>query len=276
VIPERYIELIQQEIDGCNTPAQSAELRAYLEKHPEGLRCFNELNELSRSFGKMGQVEPPPELRALILERIAAVDGMRRTAADQRDPGGEPWAGIRTHVPSHGGARRTSRWNLGFTLAAFAAGVVVGIFVLGALLRIHPGTSPSALEELYGTMISRSGNKGLVETFPFDGGEVALTGSATVRTDGERVMTDLELQCPESVQVVFEYGDGARFEGVQTLKGDHYTINSTNGSTSLHLGETAHVAVFLTRTDRAPVHLSMKILSGENTVFQKTILSERN
>jgi hypothetical protein len=272
VIPDKYIELIHQEIDGTNTPKQSAELRDYMKQHPEGLHCFNELNELTRSFTKMGQIDPPPQLRSLILARIAA-SSMHPAHAADADSDQNPWVGSLTRDSSSVARRWGNRWNLGI---AFAAGLVVGLFLVGALMKGLPGTSPYDLDKLRGTITSSSGQADFIEQIPIDGGDDSLTGSATVHKAGERIMTGLELQSAESVQVVFTYSDNVRFDGVKALNDENYTINIENGSTSLHLSGTVQAAVFLTQTDRAPAHVSMKILSAENTIFEKALLSGRN
>lgn len=272
MIPDKYVELINQEIDGTNTPAQSAELREYLKKHPEGLRYFNELNELTRSFDKMGQIDPPPQLRSLILSRIAASGADTRPAAEAVSDK-NAWAGRLTRGASAGGRRRTLKWNLGI---AFAAGLVVGICLIGALMNALPGTPSYDLDKLYGTITSGSGDADFIEEFPLDGGEYSLTGSAAVHEDGERLMTGINLQSDHPVQVVFTYGDNVQFDAVKALNDENYTIDIQDGSTSLHLSGTVHAAVFLTHTDRAPVHVTMKILSGENTIFEKALFSRRN
>ncbi|MFH1755893.1 MAG: hypothetical protein ABIA59_09340, partial [Candidatus Latescibacterota bacterium] len=82
MIPDKYMELINQEIDGTNSSARSAELGEYMKEHPEALRCFDELNELTRSFSQMGAVDPPAELRALILSRIAESAAERSLAVE--------------------------------------------------------------------------------------------------------------------------------------------------------------------------------------------------
>jgi hypothetical protein len=276
VIPDKYIELINQEIDGANTPQQSAELRDYLKGHPEGLRCFDELNELTRSFHKMGQIDPPPQLRSLILARIAASgvgSSHEHSPAAEMDHGTGSMAGVRAHGTSADGRRRGFRWSLGF---AFAAGLVVGICLVGVFMKALPGTSSHDLDKLYGTITSGSGKADFIDEFPIDGRDGSLTGSATVHMDGERIMTGIELQSEEPVQVVFMYTHNVQFDGVKALNNENYTIDIQDGSTSLHLSGTVHAAVFLTQKDRAPVHMSMKILSGENAVFEKTLFTGRN
>jgi len=80
MIEKRYIELINGEIDGVNTPEESSELRRYLEAHPEAQRYYDELSDIGRTFAEMKDLDPPKELRESILGSVA-----RRRPRPQRE-----------------------------------------------------------------------------------------------------------------------------------------------------------------------------------------------
>ena len=70
MIDEKYIELMNKEIDGLNTPQESAELKSYLKDEPEAQKQFNNLLDVSKSLEQLEEIEPSPELKKSIINSI--------------------------------------------------------------------------------------------------------------------------------------------------------------------------------------------------------------
>ena len=64
------VELIQQEIDGANTPDGSAACRSLLEQDAEARALEAELRQVTRFLGRVEQRHPPPGLRQAILNAL--------------------------------------------------------------------------------------------------------------------------------------------------------------------------------------------------------------
>src|SRR5256885_2269692 len=64
------VELIQQEIDGANTPEGSAALRLLIEQNPEAGAMAAELRRVAALFGQVAEREPPARLRRAILDAL--------------------------------------------------------------------------------------------------------------------------------------------------------------------------------------------------------------
>ncbi len=64
------IELIQREIDGANTPDESAAFRSLLEKDPEARALEADLRQVTALLGRVEERAPPPHLRRAILEAL--------------------------------------------------------------------------------------------------------------------------------------------------------------------------------------------------------------
>ena len=64
------IELIHREIDGANTPEESAAFRWLMEGHPEARVLAAEMRQVTRLLDGVGEREPPPHLRRAILEAL--------------------------------------------------------------------------------------------------------------------------------------------------------------------------------------------------------------
>ncbi len=64
------VELIQQEIDGANTPEGSAAVRSLMEQDPEARAMTAELRRVAGLFGQVAQREPPARLKRAILDAL--------------------------------------------------------------------------------------------------------------------------------------------------------------------------------------------------------------
>src|SRR5438034_688533 len=64
------IDLIQQEIDGANTPEGSAALRSLMEQNPEAGAMAVELRRVAALFGQVAEREPPARLKRAILDAL--------------------------------------------------------------------------------------------------------------------------------------------------------------------------------------------------------------
>src|SRR6266496_2562481 len=70
MLSREQIELIQQEIDGANTPAGSAAVRSLLAQDPEARAMAAELRRVAALFGEVAEREPPARLKRAILDAL--------------------------------------------------------------------------------------------------------------------------------------------------------------------------------------------------------------
>ena len=64
------IELIHREIDGANSPEESAAVRSLMGQYPEARALAAELRHVTRLLDGVGEREPPPHLKRAILEAL--------------------------------------------------------------------------------------------------------------------------------------------------------------------------------------------------------------
>jgi len=67
---ERYIELMNKEIDGLNTPSESRNLQTYLNSDSEAKNFFDDLQRTAKVLQGVEEKEPPSYLRNHILNSI--------------------------------------------------------------------------------------------------------------------------------------------------------------------------------------------------------------
>ncbi|HKC23555.1 MAG TPA: hypothetical protein VKF32_02380 [Thermoanaerobaculia bacterium] len=180
-------DLIQREIDGANSPSESARLKELLERDPEAKARFEALRRVSAALERAERLEPPA---VLARDVMAAVRRGAGTATPRVRFGG--LAAIKSFTPRH--------------ILAFAATFVLGVG-LGALLLKAPALSSRAdRAALSGTALSRNrvaASKGGIQIFS----EGGVHGEATTRVDGDLLKVELELDSTRPVDVTLE-GDG--------------------------------------------------------------------
>src|SRR6266511_3898713 len=64
------IELIHREIDGVNTPDESAAFRSLIQENPEARALEAELRQVTAHFERWEEREPPPHLKQAILDAL--------------------------------------------------------------------------------------------------------------------------------------------------------------------------------------------------------------
>ncbi len=159
MIEAEYAELIQRELDGELSETETARLQRYLSEHREARELRAELQKVCAMLERVPAVEPAPNLKKAILNRL-------------------PGAGSASVAkPS---LRRKSGWlSGGFRFGwavAFAGGVVIGLLLaglnLGQLVQTDRGdlsgamvtpVPPPAFEDVDAVEVALDGQRGRLE-----------------------------------------------------------------------------------------------------------------
>jgi hypothetical protein len=163
--------LIHAELDGDLSSQQRAELARLLLADPQMRALRDELRSLCSRLDAVGQVEPPPQLKDSILDRLPSVPV----------------------VTSH---RKASygRWRL--------AAMVAGLLTAGTIVyETAQGPAPGS-RETAGTMAADA--PATVDSVVVGGGPV--TGRATLYRDKSGLAVGLEVSAAEPVDVLIATG----------------------------------------------------------------------
>ena len=79
MLKSEEIELVHGEVDGTNTPAETAAAKALMEREPEAAALAADLRQMSALLDQVGDQAPSPQLRAAILASVP----MRAPAAER-------------------------------------------------------------------------------------------------------------------------------------------------------------------------------------------------
>lgn len=189
------VELLHREIDGANTPEESAAVRSLIESDAEARELEADLRHVTEIFDRVGTTEPPPHLRRAILDALPRQD--RATSA---------WEGLGDLVKAiPDGLRKRPRFAL---VSSLCVGFVAGFAVYAALA----GT----------VTIDRSNTSGLTGTFlePRAVDELetvkdvaiavpAGSGRVSVKVGPTLVIVELASDVEETVEVRLTFPEGA-------------------------------------------------------------------
>jgi len=177
-------DLIQREIDGENSPGESAELQRQIDADPELRARAERLQGLSRSLASVGQEDAPPGIIGDVMRSIRAKSA--------RITGGwiDDWRSAFARRPA-----------LGYALS-LAAGIILGALGLGAL---DPSAYQIRDDRAVGTILP----PGRLGSFrQVDRRELAspgVRGEAVISRGETTLQADLHFESNRSVQITLEF-----------------------------------------------------------------------
>jgi hypothetical protein len=234
-IDEKYIRMMNEEIDGIISDADADSLDMFVRSDPEAAKYYEELQAAVRAIDDTGEVEPPPELRDRIFDSVYGRSGR---AAAVRPP--ERHTFWRSFVP------------------VFAAGVAAG-FILLAAIRELPDRSRE--EPGHGATIgaARNGSQ-TAEKFDAHG----VRGSILPLFESGSVTVTIQITSGEDASILLEFEDGTSFESIRSNEGAAYQMEVDGKSLLLvHQGEAEYIARF---RSEGPAQIVAKIFSGGQTI----------
>jgi hypothetical protein len=195
VLNRNQIELIHQEMDGVNTPAERAAFRSLIEEDAEARALEADLRSVTLLLDRVESIDPPRHMTEAILNALP--QQVRATSG---------WDALGGSLKSIvDGFQKRPRFAL---VSALCVGVVAGFGVYAALagtvLIDHSDTSG-----LTGTFFERRAADELETvnevTIDIDGG----SGRVGVKTAQNIVFVELELDVEQAVEVRLTFDEGA-------------------------------------------------------------------
>ena len=262
-IEEKYIELMNREIDGLNSREESAELQKYLRRNPEAERYYRELLFVAGALDRVPEVEPPVELKASIMRAIFGEEAGAAAAAGAKTRAG------RERRPASILDLFRVRWEPKFAYV-LAACVAVGFFLFVLFWRVVPGRAPRDLEALYGSIVSSQEAGQLLAVQPVEFVLPGVGGELHVRYEMKRILAALDLHSDSRIQVVFDYSKDVSLESITALNKCEYNAKAGDGKFELtHSGDCRYVIVL---KDGSGTHspIGLKVVRGGTLLLQET------
>lgn len=268
MIKPKYIELIHREIDGENSPNESARLKEYLVENKEARLLYEELAAASRMLSTVQEVEPSSNLKKRILNGIQPSRYAPRERATLL-------SGIKNltenifATPSH-------KMKYAYT---FAFGLLAGVIIYSVFVESLRENNLIDISDFYGTISQSQSSGRFVDA---DRGEINLpevSGSISTRYSKDLALCEVTLHPLNNAEVVLEFDESQlAFNSFMKLKADgSTTINTTGGSVRLsNFGNGAFVFVFIKKDSIKTAAVNCKIFSNGKLLYENSFAIVRD
>jgi len=262
MIKPEYIELMNQELDGANSPEQSRELEKYLESHEEARLYYQELSQAVDVFQKVDMLNPPPGLGNSILAQV-----------DLRASGFGSAPSPQAEKSLLAAFQDIFRGRLQPAYAfTFAAGLVLGLALFAGSDWLKSVRGLDQDRYVSGTANHRVLEHGgdLLEALNYPG----LSGRYRVQREGNDLRLHLELASLNPTVVKFRFGPDTVLQHYHSDNPEPAALKAGRTAAELsHTGDGRYDLVFRQGQDsRTPV--TMTVFSEGGLIHSET-LSER-
>ena len=253
---DKYIELIHRELDGLNSPRESAQLRDHLAANPEAQQFYDEMLATASLLQEVKAVEPPAHLQHVIMNRLPA-NRYGRSAPTRW------WAELREWLEV--------KFNFKYVYA-FAGGLAVGV----ALFVLISSTPSLDSDQLTGTMMQRGQQNKLKTIKNLEINRDGVTGKIEVKQSAEIVRMELTLASTQPIELTISFDEQQLgFASLAMREGSTLgeAILIPGAAKFSHAGPKSY-AVVLTKKNRTASKLEFKIARAGEVLEEWTIAVE--
>ena len=255
MIEKKYFELVNKEIDGTNSKTESAKLKAYLSRNPEGRQLYEGLLKTANALKRVEEVEPPKHLKQHILNSLEF---------PQRSPN-RKWS-ILDQVIEKFRLRSTPRYAV-----VFVSGICVGV-LLFVLFSQPRGLGDQETAQVSGTLAL------VPELLYFQASDSVavnlseINGKLRTFSSGDIVLAEWDLQSGVSVraEIRFQPTD-MTFSGLKKLSGGEEKLDVGQDRIILTHSGAGHYFVSFASHGAPHGPLEVKIYAGNRLLCQKAL-----
>jgi len=219
-IDQMYTDLINADIDGEISTAESAELHAYLAQNSEGRALHKELSSLCSRLDATESIDPPPHMRQVIMNSVKPARPEAKSAGFLSTLFATPAFGYAT---------------------TFAAGVLLTLSLMNA-----GQISIRAFDNVTGLVgsVADPVNANTLGAISVDAAAVA--GTVSLRSSGSMLILDFDLVATQPIEIEADYTDKTIwFNGFAQLESSGTTISADTGRIRLRMEGKRRYAVYL-------------------------------
>ncbi len=252
MIDERYLLLMQQEIDRANSQQEQEDLKRYLAQNDEARKMFEDLQAVGTRLSRMPLVDPPDDLRSRILHSIHPVSSslFDRTVT-----------ALKNLLPL--GVTRKPVFVYGFAAFVVIAAVLVAVQLSSdnKINRSHVlGTM--AQGEISGPLHADQ----LLEVRTED-----VTGSIQIEHRQNQTIAELTLQSKGTCELTVEFDPQVlQFESFHPLNGESASIKSLSGQLSIAQTGTNTFRLYFNQDGTPRFPLTFRFYAAGNMINEQS------
>ncbi len=251
-IDERFVELINADIDGEIQPAEKAELEVFLAENAAGRALHEELQSLCSTLDAEKLLEPPTHLKHVVMNSLP------KTARVTEAPGS---------------------WQSLFSIPALRYATVFATGVVMTILIVESGQiQQSAFNDvtgLVGTMSESGETAPGVASLTINKAEIA--GTVTLRRADPILIIDFDVSTNGPIDIVASYEDKTVwFNGFAQLESTGTSITAESNQIRIQVDGKRRYAVFLHNSRSRNLSINLQFFANGKSVHQAVLEYEQN
>ena len=258
MIEEKYLELINREIDHLISPRQSKKLRKYLEHNPDAQMFYDDLVVMSKELSHVNKVEPPQNLKKNIVNALP----VGKYAKYERQSAFKHY--LETFLFG----------NKPQYAYVFSAGLITGIIVISLLFIILYKNNSVNIPDLYGAFRTNSTANIFRTADELTIDEESVKGDVRLSYSDEVIFIDVTIRTTQDVNVTLKFNENdlnfREFKKSNNFSNDLIVKGSSLQFTS---NGTNHYLIALGRITSNLSLVYLKIYSSGSIVYAYTLLS---
>jgi hypothetical protein len=260
MIEEKYIELMNKDIDGLLSPKENAALQEYLAKNQDAQAFHDDLHMLSKMLDQVVAVDPPSNLKKNILNSIRLKKHVER---ERR--------GLLQSLPSFLNMKVNYRYAF-----SFSAGLIVGLLIYSLFTNLNKNTFLDN-SELTGTIFLDGGSEKLRTADKVEVNLEEITGTIEIKYLKNLALAEINLTAQPEIELLIEFDENdVVFDGFRQLDPSASRIEIAENFLSLtNKGKNRYTVVFKKKPSII-TPLNFKIFSNGALLFEKTILANKS
>lgn len=247
-IDEKYIDMINADIDGELSDANKVELDAFLADNAEARELHAELSAVCDSLDNVEAETPPPHLRHVIMSTT-------KPKPESQDKSSANFFETLFATPALKYA------------ATFAAGVVLTLTIIDS-----SELSNTAFDDMTGMVgtVAEPLHGDLAGAISVNKAEVA--GRVSLSATDSLLILDFDLMANEPIQIEAEYTDQTIwFNGFAQLESSGTAVSAETGRVTLGMNGKRRYAVYLHNSRGRGTTVNLRFKSGDQVVHEASI-----
>ena len=248
----RYIELINKEVDGLISVPEKQELDRYLDNDPSARTAYDETLRASEMLKQIPDINPSPNLKKYILNSI---DPLKYESSD-------------TTVPKKSLINRLFD-NLNPKVAyAFTAGVIIGLIIYSVFLTNIVQNHTPDNSKFFGTIgVPNNVKVQKLEQVPVD--IEGVTGIIGFYKYENELWLEIKISNADQVKMTFEFDQSALlFNNYKPLNQSKVNIENTSGTLFIGDSKDYHYVVMFQQISTDKTNISFRILKESKILYQ--------
>ncbi len=245
-IEQKYIDLINADIDGEISESDKADLLAFLDGSAEGRALRDELSSLCSTLDEIGQEDPPPHVKHVVMNSLAPAK------PEDKAPG---FLQVLFATPALKYA------------ATFAAGVFLTLSIVNS-----SQVSERAFDDVTGLVgtVAEPVDTRVASSIHVDKADIA--GTVSLRSAGSLMILDFDLVAKDHIDIEADYSDRTIwFNGFAQLESEGTTVSAETGRVRLGMEGKRRYAVFLHNEGGRETTVNLRFLADGEVVHEASL-----